>query len=246
VHEGFGSAIALVPDLDGDLRADVVVAGAVENGAPGASGVVRAFGANSGRLLRTWRGRSGGDRFGFALCSASDRDGDGLPELLVGAPKDDAPLVDSGGAFVLSTRASVPLPYCTAKANSLGCTPQILAYGYASAAGSGTLELGVTRVLNNKPGLFLFGSARAAAPFSGGTLCVAPPIRRSPGVASGGNAGASDCSGVLRGRVDACWIQSANWVAGERRFVQAWSRDPQHPDGTASGLSSALEFSVWL
>ncbi|HUR29167.1 MAG TPA: integrin alpha, partial [Planctomycetota bacterium] len=120
-HESFGSALALVPDLDGDGRADLVVAAAVENGAAGGRGVVRAFGGSSRRLLRTWRGPSGGDRFGWALCVGSDRDGDNLPELIVGAPKDDSPLVDSGTVFVLSTRAAAPVPYCTAKPNSQGC-----------------------------------------------------------------------------------------------------------------------------
>jgi hypothetical protein len=34
---------------------------------------------------------------------------------------------------------------------------------------------------NNYPGLLMYGvSGRAALPFSGGTMCIAPPVRRSP------------------------------------------------------------------
>ena len=82
--------------------------------------------------------------------------------------------------------------------------------------------------------------------FGGGTLCIAPPIQRSGALQSGGHSGASDCSGVLLITIDASWIQSHAWLASERIDAQAWYRDPQHPDGSASGLSDALEFSVWL
>ncbi|MEO6709452.1 MAG: hypothetical protein ABI054_02495, partial [Planctomycetota bacterium] len=244
--EAFGSALALTPDLDGDGRADLAVAGAVEAGAVGAAGVVRAFSSRSQRILGVWRGRNGGDRFGFALCAASDRDGDGQADLLAGAPKDDSPLTDCGAAFVLSTRSATSAPYCSAKTNSQGCVPSFLASGFASAGNESTLELAVSQVVNNKPGLFLFGKTRASTPFQGGTLCLAPPLRRSSGVNSAGNAGASDCSGVLRWLVDASWIQHLSWQPGERIDAQAWYRDPQHLDGTASGLSSGVEFSVWL
>ncbi|HTF87901.1 MAG TPA: hypothetical protein VK843_05795 [Planctomycetota bacterium] len=244
--EAFGSALALTPDLDGDGRADLAVAGAVEAGAIGAAGVVRCFSSRSQRILHVWRGRSGGDRFGLALCAASDRDGDGLADLLAGAPKDDSPLTDCGAAFVLSTRPAESVHYCSAKLNSQGCTPLILASGYASASDESTLELVVSQVVNNKPGLFLFGKARASTPFQGGILCLAPPLRRSSGVNSAGSPGPSNCSGVLRWIVDASWIQHLSWQPGEQIDAQAWYRDPQHPDGTASGLSSGVEFSVWL
>ncbi len=244
--EAFGSTLAFTADLDGDGRADLVVAGAFEAGASGASGVVRAISSRTQRILHVWHGRSGGDRFGFSLCAASDRDGDGIADLLVGAPKDDVPLTDCGAVFVLSTRSSEATHYCNAKVNSQGCLPQSEASGYASPAGGAALELAVSMVLNNKPGLFLFGKLRAATPFMGGTLCVAAPIQRSSGVNSGGSPGASNCSGVLRFTIDANWIQHFGWQPGQRIDVQAWYRDPQHPDGTSSGLGAALEFSVWL
>jgi hypothetical protein len=244
--ELFASALAFTPDLDGDSRADLAVAGAFEAGAGGAAGVVRTISSSTQRILQTWHGRSGGDRFGFSLCAASDRDGDGRADLIVGAPKDDAPLVDSGTVFVISTRGSAPVPYCSAKLNSQGCLPTILALGYASSSSGATLELSVASVLNHKPGLFLFGRTRASTAFLGGVLCMTPPIQRSTALNSGGNTGASDCSGVLHFAIDANWIQQHVWQPGQRLDAQAWYRDPAHSDGTASGLSSAVEFSIWL
>jgi hypothetical protein len=208
--------------------------------------VVRCHSSRTGRATRAWRGRSGGDRFGFAIAAASDRDGDARADLLCGAPKDDTPSTDCGAAFVLSTRSAVPEVHCTAKLNSLGCLPSISATGFASVAGASALDLSVAQVLNQKSGIFFFGQARAAIPFQGGTLCVAPPVQRSPAVHSGGPPPPANCAGVLRFRVDAAWIQARGWSPGIRVQAQAWYRDPQHPDGTSSGLSDALEFTVWL
>ena len=45
-----------------------------------------------------------------------------------------------------------------------------------------------TNVRNHKSGLLVHGiHGRAAIVFQGGTLCVAPPIRRTPAVSSGGS-----------------------------------------------------------
>ncbi len=243
--EAFGCSVAMLADLDGDGLAELAVAGATEAGANGAAGVVRAISSRTQRPYQVWRGHSGGDRFGAALGAASDRDGDGFMDLLVGAPKDDSPLVDSGAAFVLSTRRLEAQPYCSAKLNSQGCLPHMSSSGHASASGTSTLRLEVSEVLNNKPGLFLFSCARGSSPFMGGTLCLAPPIQRSGVAHSGGNAAGADCSGVLRLDHDASALSQHGWSAGQFIDAQVWFRDPQHPDGSASGLSDALEFTIW-
>ena len=207
---------------------------------------MRAISSRTQRPYQVWRGRSAGDRFGSALAATFDCDGDGLGDLLVGAPKDDSPLVDSGAAFVLSTRRIAAQSYCSAKLNSQGCWPQLLGSGFASASGLATLKLATSNVLNNKPGLFLFSAARGSSPFMGGTLCLAPPIQRSLVAHSGGNPVGADCSGVLRLDLDANALGLHGWSAGQFIDAQVWFRDPQHPDGSASGLSDALEFTIWI
>jgi hypothetical protein len=143
--------------------------------------------------------------------------------------------------------------YCTAKTNALGCTPAIAGLGNPSASkGSGFVVTG-TAVRNRKAGLLLYGiSGRAAAPFQGGILCVAPPLRRTVGAASGGHAAPiNDCSGVyaldmnafaagtLGGKPLAALSQPGTVVT-----AQWWGRDPGFPFPNNTTLTNGLEFTV--
>jgi hypothetical protein len=98
-----GWAVTGPGDVDGDGRDDVLV------GAPGVgdgAGLVALFLAPRDGLhlieeadLRL-RGEPG-DRLGEALAPAGDQDGDGLPDLLLGAPERDAGLAARGAAWLL-------------------------------------------------------------------------------------------------------------------------------------------------
>lgn len=246
IHDSTGVALSMLPDLDGDGRADVLCTSLVDGAAVLPSGIVRAFGVRSRAPLIAWRGTLGGDRFGAALDWTADQDGDGVVEIVVGAPKHDGAPIDCGGAFVLSTRLPRSLNYCSSKLNSLGCEPRMDSTGFASLGGQATLELRARRVVSHRLGLFLIGRSRASLPFAGATLCVAGPLQRSAASLSSGPASPVDCSGVLHFALDGAWLTAHGWSAGELAHAQAWYRDPQHPDGTASGLSDALEFTVWL
>ena len=48
-------------------------------------------------------------------------------------------------------RVNAPIVYCTAKPNSLGCTPSIASSGTPSASASSGFTVSTTNVLNNKP-----------------------------------------------------------------------------------------------
>lgn len=96
--ENFGYAIADAGDINLDGVHDVIV------GAP-ASGAGRAYvfsGDTDGALLLTLVGETNGDRFGAAVSSAGDVDGDNRSELLVGADTNDAVGVNAGRAYVMS------------------------------------------------------------------------------------------------------------------------------------------------
>lgn len=109
--ESLGESLAVLGDVNGDGAMDVAV------GAPGAAsagrgtGAVRILSGRDGRVWRALQGRGGGDRFGASLAAAGDVDGDGVGDLLVGAPGDDRG-GDAAGAVLLwsgAGRGSDPL-----------------------------------------------------------------------------------------------------------------------------------------
>ena len=146
-----------------------------------------------------------------------------------------------------------PVAYCTAKLNSLGCLPGILSSGQASATALNGFAVFADGVRNQKAGLMLYGiSGRSAAPFQGGFLCIAGPVRRSIGINSGGNAlPADDCSGSYlldmnsfgRGLLGGTPIPELS-VAGTVVQIQAWGRDNGFPAPNNSTLSDALEYTI--
>jgi hypothetical protein len=100
----FGQAVANVGDLDGDGVDDFAVA------APSASpsgmqdaGSVFVYSGASGQLLYRWDGPESFGAFGSAVAGGGDVDGDGVPDVIVGAPGSSPGGVSvAGSAFVFS------------------------------------------------------------------------------------------------------------------------------------------------
>ena len=146
-----------------------------------------------------------------------------------------------------------PITYCTAKMNSLGCTPAIGSSGSSSAsAGLGFVITG-SNVRNNKPGLVIYtNGGQAAVVFSGGLRCINTPIKRSVSLNSGGNASpANDCSGTYAidmntfavgglGGLPAAYLL----VPGTVVDAQCWGRDQGFPAPDNSTLTNGIEFLV--
>jgi len=155
--------------------------------------------------------------------------------------------------FRISGNCHPPTVYCTAKTNSLGCTPAISGVGMPSTTASSGFEVRGSNVRNQKVGLLIYGfTGRANAPFQGGTLCVAPPISRSTPANSGGSPlPANDCSGrysidmnsfaqgVLGGNPSPALLIPGVWVN-----CQWWGRDPGFAPPNNSTLTDGLEFQL--
>jgi len=103
----FGTSVAFAGDINGDLKADILV------GAPGGSsglGVVYViFGTNSpsdayiGDLVSSYQacmitGETTGGNTGFSVSSGGDIDADGVLDILIGAPNENA---NTGAAYLI-------------------------------------------------------------------------------------------------------------------------------------------------
>lgn len=233
----FGFALAGGRDLDGDGRDDVV-ASAIFGG--GWRGRVTVHSGANGLTVRQWIGEGVSDRFGWSVAVIEDLDGDGRPEVLVGAPREDIGTGDEGKARVLSgAEGCATFRYCGPKPSGAGCLPVIGSSGSAALSGPGDLSLFARQLPAESIGLFLFSRSPAELPLGSGLLCVLPPLERSTPASTGG-ATSGPCAGRLDLALPPAALAALGWQVGDLLHAQAWSRDPGHPDGTAASLSDAL------
>lgn len=139
-----------------------------------------------------------------------------------------------------------PVVYGRAKTNSQGCLPSIGWTGTPSFSGATPFTIEATNVLNNKAGLLLYGYGSSFAPFEGGTLLVAQPLRRAGAQDSGGNPPPNDCSGTFSYDFRQRMLSGADplLVPGVTVSAQWRYRDLQESTGYGTGLTNGLRFTI--
>ena len=159
-----------------------------------------------------------------------------------GAPLDpDGSRADIGALPYDAAHVGQPLAYCTAKTTAAGCVPAMGSTGTPSFGGADDFDVTAIHVRPSSLGFVFWGRASLAAPFQGGFRCVASPFVRMPAASS---AGATACAGVIQKHFSHAYWLAAGLAPSDTLYVQAWFRDPAHPDGTGVGITDALEFSL--
>lgn len=164
------NAATRVPDLTGDGR-DELLLGSANGPAGSVGGTVRLFAGGSGALLWEAEGCNAGDAFGISVDNLGDVDGDGLSDVIVGAP--GVTSASFGSVSVLSGRTGQVLHEIPAPTPVLTTPPQGFGHQVAGAGdvdGDGTPDLlvslkqetaldglGLVRVYSGATGAYLLG-----------------------------------------------------------------------------------------
>lgn len=137
--DNLGGAVDGAGDVDGDGFDDITV-GATGDDDNGAScGAIRVFSVKRDLVLATWYGDAASDQLGTSVSGGYDMDGDGLADVVAGAPGDDNNGSGSGSARAFSVR---PVGVAMFGAGTSGCDgKQILAANGVPAVGNGGFAL---------------------------------------------------------------------------------------------------------
>ena len=200
----------------------------------------------------SWTGFDGGLELDAKALAVFDDGYSGQPSLYFGGAFRFAGSVES--KYIARWAGCSSYTYCTAKVNSLGCPPTMESVGVPRISSSSGFLVRATQVRNKKSGLLFYGvSGPSAAPFQGGTLCVATPLKRTGAISSGGSPTGNDCTGVFELDMNAFAAGllggtplPALSVPGTRTYCQWWGRDPGFPPPQNTTLSDGLSYVIGL
>jgi len=252
VLDGLGAAVAGVGDMDGDGFDDIAMSSDRSDVFGHFAGYVRVHSGLTGNVLHLWQGPVVEGFYGMALTGSGDMNGDGVPDLIVGSPRNEEAGTESGNVTVLSGEVALAQQYCFADgvdascpcgnldpdagcANSTGSGALVIASG-SSSVSADDLILTAIGVPTNQSGVMFMGVSAISTPFNGGSLCCGGPLQRFP-VKNSGPSGVLTYGPGLPPMVDITGLATS--------YFQAWFRDSGGPCGAHSNVSSAVEVN-WL
>jgi hypothetical protein len=162
----FGSMFMSIPgDLDGDGVPDLYVTDFTNTAKGPSTGRAYVFSGKTGKPLLTLTGEGPGEGFGIGPATAGDVDGDGRPDLIIGAWQYAGAAVSGGRAYLYSGRDGRLLKTYTCRIP--GDTFGFDAVGLGDTNGDGGIDLLITSAWsgirgNHSGRVFLISSGLAA------------------------------------------------------------------------------------
>jgi hypothetical protein len=144
-RDKMGSSVSFLGDVTGDGKSEVMISapGTYTRGIIGA-GRATIYSGKNGSSLWTFYGQKENDRLGFAVNGAGDVDGDGVPDVVVGAPGyDSGAAQDVGMMYIYSgqTGDTILLLCGTKQYDSLGYT--VAGVGDVNQDGKSEVAVGI-------------------------------------------------------------------------------------------------------
>lgn len=190
IGDRFGSALGAAGDFNADGTPDVVVSAVP--GDPSVKSYVRILSGVNGSVLATLLGTADDDLFGFSVAGLGDVNGNGKPDIAVGAPNGDPLGLSSGYARVFEGQSGGcggTANYCQTAPNSVGSGSLITSSG-STSIGANLFFLLASGAPANQFGIFYYGPNQIQQPFGNGFRCVGGGVFRLPVIqtSSQGNA----------------------------------------------------------
>lgn len=245
-YERLGSTLAAAGDLDGDGADDIVVGSLPDPGGLVDVGRLEAWSGATGALISSIQGSTSGEMLGTAADGSLDLDGDGVRDLIVGAPGADTAAGAAAGRVLLVSAATACTFWCASFCdcsaggacgnsaqqsgcpNSTGAGARLYPRGVPSQSAD-TLWLHATGLPPGRAALLLLATGTTAPlPFGDGILCLGPASPAGLRLASPGGAATWGPGGIV------------TWPLGQSSHAQVVYRDPSGPCAQGFNATQAV------